>query len=230
MMDNNNKIDFASVLGAAVHDMKNSLCLLLRTIENLTQSINTEDQLIRDELASAHYEAARLNTSLMQLLSLYRSGLDNLPVNIDQHYVDDFVDELLANNQGYLQQKNRDIKVEQQAELQWYFDVDLLGILLNDMLINAMRYCRNTIMLKVAKQDDYLVIQVEDDGPGFPADMLAATQISMQHFDISHGRTGLGLFFARLIAQAHTRGEKQGYIALSNGGTLGGGVFTLKLP
>ena len=226
----NTPIDFAAVLGSAVHDMKNSLCLLIQSIENLTTTVSSENQLTQDYLASAHYEASRLNTGLVQLLSLYRAGLNSLPLNIDQYYIDDAVDEILATNERYLQHKNRTLQVEQQPGLVWYLDVDLICILLNDILINAMRYSEKNILLKVYKEDDYLVFMVEDDGPGYPEPMLEAVEITLQNFDIGYGRTGLGLFFARLIAKAHTNGEKQGSISLQNGGTLGGSVFTLKLP
>jgi len=40
----------------------------------------------------------------------------------------------------------------------------------------------------------------------------------------------LGLFFAKLIANAHSQGDKVGSIALSNGGSLGGSVFEVKIP
>jgi K+-sensing histidine kinase KdpD len=230
MTNNDNSIDFATVLASAVHDMKNSLCLLMQSIENLTASIGAESQATHHHLASAHYEASRLNMGLVQLLSLYRAGLDNLPLNIDQHYIEDLVDEILSTNESYLQHKKINLNVTQPENLAWFLDLDLICILLNDMLINAMRYSECNISLSVYCEDDYLVFKVEDDGPGYPAAMLDAIDINMQNFDISHGRTGLGLFFARLIAQAHTNGEKQGCISLYNGGSLGGSVFTLKLP
>ncbi|MDP5039911.1 MAG: ATP-binding protein [Paraglaciecola sp.] len=230
MKNTDNSIDFTTVLASAVHDMKNSLCLLMQSIEDLSESIGHENQTSAHHLASAHYEASRLNTGLVQLLSLYRAGLNSLPVNIDQHYLEDIVDEILATNESYLQHKKINLKVEQTDNLAWFFDADLICILLNDMLINAMRYSKHNILLRVYSENESLVFTVEDDGPGYPESMLAAMEITMQHFDISQGRTGLGLFFARLIAQAHTKDEKQGAISLENGGSLGGSVFTLKLP
>lgn len=122
------------------------------------------------------------------------------------------------------------LEVSQSADLVWYLDADLIGILLNDVLINAMRYSQKKILLSVYTEDKQLVFKVEDDGPGYPQSMLDAHNINMQHCDIGQGRTGLGLFFARLIAQAHTKGETKGTISLENGGSLGGSVFILRLP
>lgn len=223
-------IDFSTVLASAVHDMKNSLCLLQQSIEELGKSIAPENTQAAEQLASVHYEASRLNTGLVQLLSLYRAEMGNLPISIDEHYLDDVVDELLATNQSYINHKKIELEVVLQDNLVWYLDADLINLLLNDMLINAMRYCNKKIILSVAEQDGYLVFQVTDDGPGYPSTMLQANTKKMQDFDISQGRTGLGLFFARLIAEAHTNEKRTGSILLANGGILGGSVFTLKLP
>ncbi|MFT6991743.1 MAG: K+-sensing histidine kinase KdpD [Paraglaciecola sp.] len=230
MLKEDESIDFSAVLGSAVHDMKNSLCLLMQSIENLGNSLIETDPLSREHLASAHYEAARLNTGLVQLLSLYRAGLDNMPLNVDEHVIEDVIENLLATNESYLNHKNMILEVSQSADLIWYLDADLIGILLNDVLINAMRYSQKKIILSVYTEDQQLVFKVEDDGPGYPQSMLEANNITMQNCDISQGRTGLGLFFARLIAQAHTKGETKGMISLKNGGSLGGSVFILTLP
>ncbi|MDU0354661.1 HAMP domain-containing sensor histidine kinase [Paraglaciecola aquimarina] len=229
-MADQNSIDFSTVLASAVHDMKNSLCLLLQSIENLSQSVASHDNITREHLASAHYEAARLNTGLVQLLSLYRAGLNNLPINIDENFLDEMVEELVATNESYINHKNMSLEVEHSADLVWYLDADLVCILLNDVLINAMRYSKKKIKLSVYTEDQYLVFKVEDDGPGYPQSMLNTNNITMQEYDISQGRTGLGLFFAKLIAHAHSTDELTGSITLENGGALGGSIFILKLP
>jgi len=230
MYTEDESIDFSAVLGSAVHDMKNSLCLIMQSIENLGNSLVQTDPLSRENLASAHYEAARLNTGLMQLLCLYRTRLNSLPLNIDEYDIQGVVEDLLATNKSYLNHKNMMLEVSQAVDLTWYLDADLIAILLNDVLINAMRYGHKKIHLSVYTENKQLVFKVEDDGPGYPQSMLQAHSVSIQHYDIGQGRTGLGLFFARLIAQAHVKAETQGSISLKNGGSLGGGVFILTIP
>ncbi|WP_339766766.1 ATP-binding protein [uncultured Paraglaciecola sp.] len=229
-MNNNGQIDFATVLASAVHDMKNSLCLLIQSIEDLGRTLKDQDSEVGEHFASAHYEAARLNTGLVQLLSLYRAGMNNMPLNIDEHYVEDVVDEILAANESYINHKKITLNVEQEPDLMGYFDSDLVVLLLNDMLINSMRYSNKHILLRVFHNDQYLIFEVQDDGPGYPQSMLEANTATMHDYDLSQGRTGLGLFFARLIAQAHKAHDSVGSISLANGGNLGGSVFTLKIP
>jgi signal transduction histidine kinase len=151
-------------------------------------------------------------------------------VNIDECYLEDLFDDLVAMNENYILHKNMQLDLDFDSELAWYLDRDLINILLNDILINAMRYGKKTIAVKAKRQDGFLTIQVEDDGPGYPESMLKINTENMQDFDLGAGRTGLGLFFARLIAEAHSEDGKVGTIHLENNGRLGGSVFTLSLP
>ena len=60
--------------------------------------------------------------------------------------------------------------------------------------------------------------------------MLKNAAMLMQELKVQQARTGLGLYFAQLIANAHERNDKKGFIELKNNGHLGGGVFSLTLP
>lgn len=230
MAEDNQYIDFSTVLASAVHDMKNSLCLLMQSLDNLTEAIPVADTKGQDQLATVHYEAARLNTGLMQMLSMYRAEKSQLPLNIDECYIEDLFDELQAANQSYIRTKNIELTIKLDRDLAWYFDADIIYLLVNDMLINAMRYGNQQIILSAYEESGYLLIQIEDDGPGYPANMLEINQPQLKYFNVKQGRTGLGIYFARIIAEAHSSDHGLGSIQLTNGGTLGGSVFQLKLP
>lgn len=223
-------IDFSTVLASAVHDMKSSLNLLKQSIDGLNMCIDKNDPKANGFMSTAHYESSRLNTGLVQLLSLYRAELENLPINEDECFVEDLLDNIFIAHEQYLGHKNMTLDIEQTPDLVKYFDIELITLLLNDILVNAMRYGKSKLLITAFEQDNWLCIRVEDDGQGYPASMLKSNEIEMQDVKISEGRTGLGLFFARLIAEAHRRGDKRGSIELANGGKLGGSVFTLKLP
>lgn len=221
-------IDFPTVLASSVHDMKNSLCLLIQSIENLATEL--ADQPHAAELSRLHYEAQRINTSLIQLLALYRQEQQGVPMNADLHYVQEIVEELVVSHELYAQQRGVNIKLDIDVELTVYADRDLLGALLNDSIVNALRYTADTILIHAAKTDDGVYIRVEDNGPGYPETMMQAADKPMAQLDLLAARTGLGLYFAQLIAGQHERNGRVGSIKLSNGGLLSGSVFTLTLP
>lgn len=224
-------IDFSSVLAAAVHDMKNSLFLLIQSIETLSDTLSPQDTKAREQVASVHYEASRLNTNLVQILSLYRAELESLPITVDESFIKDLVEDVVGSNALYVAQKNIEIHVDIEDDLNWYLDSELIYLLLNDVIINAMRYGTSKILVSAFIDDnDALTLKVEDDGNGYPLGMLSKSLEDLCDFELSQGRTGLGLFFAKLIANAHSQGDKKGTITLSNGGCLGGSVFEAKIP
>lgn len=225
-----NEIDFSTVLAAAVHDMKNSLNLLVQSVEHIANSLPDDMQETKQQVVDLHYEASRMNTGLVQILSLYRANRDSLPVLIDQCFVNELIDDIISANQLYASQKHIDIDVECSEDLAWYLDADLIYLLVNDVLINALRYGTSRIKVSAQQQEKNLVIKVEDDGEGYPDFMLVKDDAKPSDFNVTQGRTGLGLYFAHLIASAHSRNGVRGKIALSNGGQLGGSVFEVKIP
>ncbi|WP_199915573.1 sensor histidine kinase [Saccharobesus litoralis] len=223
-------IDFSTVLASAVHDMKNSLCMLIQSIDKLSHKMSNQSNEDAEELARLHYEASRLNTNLLQLLTLYRAEKNQMPLNVEEHYLDDVFDEILAKNELYIEKNKLEVSINVDNELCWHFDIDMISSLLNDIFINALRYSAGFICMSADIIDNELIITVEDNGEGYPERMLAIQNSEMHDLDLNAGRTGLGLYFARLIAAAHTNIDKQGSIELTNGGKLGGSVFKLRLP
>lgn len=218
--------DFTTILGAAVHDMKNSLWLLLQNIENVASEL--EGSPAGRSLADIQYEAQRLNTGLMQLLSLYRNEQAALPINTEEQFLDELLEELQENNRFYADRHQVTLTVDASENLTWYMDKTLITVLLQDVVINALRYAESKVTITAGRYDNKLRIQVRDDGPGYPANMLQDTT-HMQVADIGAGRTGLGLYFAGRIAQAHVRQGQHGSIKLRND-DQGGSIFELWLP
>lgn len=228
--ENNLTIDFSAVLAAAVHDMKSSLNMLQQSIEQLDRHITADNSEATQCLSTAHYESSRVNTGLVQILSLYRAEMENLPIQVDECFIEDLFDTISLTHERYIERQKMHLQTEVDEDLAHYLDSDLVLMMLNDIVANAVRYGVQKIRIGASKQDGWLVIKVEDDGKGYPERMLITNDVEMQDFNIREGRTGLGIFFAKLIACAHTRGDCKGSIHLANGGDLGGSVFTLKLP
>ncbi|MDX1559081.1 MAG: sensor histidine kinase, partial [Marinobacter sp.] len=100
MKDQN--IDFSMVLASAVHDMKNSLGMLLNSLDEL----RGEHEASLGESSrfnTLQYEAERMHNDLVQLLGIYRLGENNLSAHIEEHFVPDFLSEHLARHTPLLQ-------------------------------------------------------------------------------------------------------------------------------
>lgn len=237
-------IDFSTILAAAVHDMKNSLQLQLQKLEQVAAQVAGSDA--SQSLADIHYEAQRLNSGLIQLLNLYRHEDDGLPLQLEMQLIDELIEDVVADSEFYAHHYNIRVTSEVDEGLNWYLDKQLISILLQDVIINAVRYAQQNVTIVACQRDGHLLITVQDDGDGYPEQVLANANQGVygpQGTTLASGRTGLGLYFAQRIAASHRRAGAsearldsgplnhdnlvQGTVTLSN---CDGGNFTLRLP
>jgi signal transduction histidine kinase len=157
-------------------------------------------------------------------------GRPNYPFDPVPLQVSELVDQLVAQQRVLLQSKGIRLDTEFPPDLIWTFDEDLVLGLLAHAIHNAVRYTRDRIALTIRVHDGLLEVRVEDNGAGFPANMLEAGQLTGQGINFLTNSSGLGLYFAAEVARSHKHRQRQGSIALENGGALGGGCFILRLP
>jgi K+-sensing histidine kinase KdpD len=222
-------LDFSFVLASSAHDMKNSLGMLLNSLEEVISYAPPQDQTQMKHFSVLQYEASRINSELIQLLTVYRLKQKNLPFNFDENYLLETFEDQIARNDVLFKTKSLELKVECDTDLAWFYDNELIGNVIHNVLINAARYAKSAVLLTARLENNQLIITIEDDGSGFPAFMMEAAALENNSKSATNS-TQLGLFFAGKIAYFHRQGERHGYIQLTNGGQLGGGVFSIILP
>src|SRR5690606_33718720 len=142
-------IDFSFVLASSVHDMKNSLGMLLSTLAAMMEKSPPRDAEQAEFFSTLEYEAARINGELVQLLSLYRMDEKTLAIVIDEHQVDDIIEEQIARNDTLLKSRNIDVEIKCDPDLFWHFDNELIGGVINNLIVNCARYCKNELQISV---------------------------------------------------------------------------------
>ncbi len=228
-LQTNQDLDFSFVLASSVHDMKNSLGMLLGSLEEVIKESESESEEQKHRFSILQYEATRINTELVQLLSLYRFQHQAPIVKIEEHYIYDTIEDQAARNDMLFETQKINFSIECDNDLVWYYDDDLIGSVIHNVLVNGARYAKEKMCLSAVIKDEQLVIEISDDGQGFPVNMMDAASLeSDAHQD--GNSTQLGLFFAAKIAEFHQQKERKGSIELFNGGALGGGVFRITIP
>ena len=223
-------MQFSDVLASSIHDIKNSLSLVLNTLDELLEDPSTHFA-DRNQANVLRFEASRVNNSLIQLLMLYKMDGQQLSPNVMEHNVEDFLDEIVAANRSLVDSLDIEFSHECDPWLSGYFDDNLVQGVLNSAIGNAERYTRDAIRLSACEEDGYLVLRIEDNGGGFPAFMLEQVGTGGAAADsFNSGSTQLGLYFASQVAGLHVDGERHGRLALRNNCALGGGCFELWLP
>lgn len=229
MAEDSLKPDFSMVMASSVHDMKNSLSMLLHSLEQISEEL-PEEMKTSGKVATLQYEAERVNNDLIQLLGVYRLENDKLSMHIDEHYIRDFLEELAARYEVLLNSRNITLTIECDDDLVGYFDRDMVAGIINNTLTNAARYTHDKITLKAYSDDHHTLLEVSDNGHGYPDSMCDAPGKVFKGIDFETGSTSLGLYFAYQVAKLHKQGDQTGSIALKNGGELGGGIFQITLP
>lgn len=222
--------DFSLALAVSVHDMKNSMGMLMASLDEI---FSYDKQLLpvelKKQLATVQYEASRINVDLVKLLSVYRLQNNRLPIHIDSCFIAELLEEQVLRNQNLIDSENIHAQIDCDEDLMGFLDVDLVASIINDALINACRYTKNEIVVGATLFQNYLHIYVADNGPGFPENILNANQENVFEKD-SLDRTHLGIYFAEKIAAMHSNNGCVGYIKLTNGEKLSGSLFSLYLP
>ncbi len=218
---------FETVLASTVHEMKNSLGLLMNQLDEVDFDTSGKNH---KTLSSIKYEANRINTSLMEMLALYKLENKQLSLHIDEVVVIDLIEDCIAAFAVLADSKDVRIEVDCDEMLIWFFDPDLVGIAISNIVGNSIRYARSLIRVSVTVTANELGLQIDDDGDGYPQKMLHDVEDFTNRINFSSGSTGLGLFFAHRIASIHKRNSRNGHIRLANGGKLTGGSFKMSLP
>ncbi|MFJ4196633.1 sensor histidine kinase [Pseudomonas sp. NPDC089534] len=223
-------LDFSTVIASTVHDMKNSLAMLTQAHSQWLARL-PEAQRQGPEQGVIDFEFAHLNGMLVQLLALYKLGVNQMPLQPAYHELDDFIEAQLAAHQEVFASRGiiATYEVDPLSPL-GFFDRELVASVLGNIINNAVRYARESLLITVSDEAGQLVLSVNDDGDGYPAEMLERQADYVQGINHSSGSTGLGLYFAGRIAALHQRNGVEGRTEIRNGGPLGGGVFSLYLP
>jgi len=229
MTSDSSKKHFEAALALTIHDVKNSLALFLDRVE----VVQANDAAAGKKYGNFKYEIKRINNNLIRLLALYKVGAEGFTLQDEFHYIDDFLTDIGAEYAAVLQDKNIELIVDCQDDLACQIDKGLVYGVLDNAISNAVRYTHTKIMLKAFEEDGFLVLSVQDDGDGYPEQMLQEN--SQQggcntSIDVSNSTTGLGNYFSQIVAELHQSDDKTGFIRMTNQGDLGGSCFSIHLP
>ncbi len=228
--DDSSTPDMASFLASSVHDMKNSVSILINGLDKTLSSADAASFPSYTGLVQMNYEAKRINDKLVQLLALYKLGQKSYPFDPQFLPLNEFLQNIATLNTDLLKSQEITLEIHVDPDLHWYFDEDLVNGVIGNALNNATRYAVNKICLSAKENNGILEIHVEDDGGGFSNAVLEESIGSMRNINFQSRNTGLGIYFSSIVAKLHRNHGKFGKVKLENGGSLGGGCFILYIP
>ena len=199
----------------AVHDLKNALGHLEAELVRL--ELNPEAHAAR----TARQHCVQLRQRFVHFLLLYGVESEIKPLAQDESPLGLLAQ--LAEQSAYYGARVPTLVVqEDQAPPFWFFDLRLVRLAMDAALDNAWRFAQSGVELSARVSEGYLVLTVEDDGPG----LQIAEPRSKTASDWS---TGLGSQLGAAVARAHQHAGRNGRAELTNR-PQGGARFELWLP
>lgn len=216
------KIDISNLLASLIHESKHSLGTIMYRLESFKESFKgSKSQL--EKILHIESELQHLNDQWVEHLYLYKLASDGYDIQYDTWSVNEFLDDQAFMLQPSAEDKRLSLSYQCPDDLVAIYDERLLTSVVSTGFYNALRYAKKQILFKAERLGDFLVISVEDDGPGFDSD-------PEEKFPADEEHTSLGLYFAELCAQAHNSNTCNGYIEKSTSEELGGASLKIFLP
>ena len=212
----------------ASHELKTPVAAVRALAETLLTALPDDPEAARRFAERIGREAERLDVLARDLLDLSRverGTLDVEPVDLVG-----LAKEVLGGYGDLAEERRIRLQAELQPQVSMRGDRAQLGLLLSNLLDNALRYtpARGTVCVRLDASESRAVIQVRDTGQGIPAGELPRVFERFYRVDKARARqtggTGLGLAIVRHVAEAHG-----GTVRVDS--ELGrGSTFTVNLP
>ena len=217
-----NGFDNADFQAALVHELKNHLGLLGMTLDRIPRCGDPDHD---EPLDAARLLCEDVTDRLRQALWLYKSDKGVLSPNVDAYSPHDLIAELAARTRALARDRfSVETRLSEVLPAVVFLDRELVEMAMMNAIQNSLAYAHRRIALEADAQDGWLVLMVRDDSDGYPDHVLDSMAAGRAYR--AHG-TGLGLQFARLIAQLHENRGRAGTLELAN---ESGAVFRLRLP
>lgn len=211
-------MDSKTLAAAIIHDLKNQLQSVLLEGEQVLSSIPPE---YHDALLPLLRRTRRVHQDSMQLVTLYRlkergnfSSEDAWPADTVRHAL-----ECLE-----VHYNNLEINLDIDTSCQGYYNDFLMQMALTNIMANSAQAGATVLDVSAREDGTGLIIQINDNGPGFSEGYLRGDIDSEKA-----GGTGLGLYFTDLIIKHHSTTSHPAEMRLENLAS-GGASVTLLLP
>ena len=209
----------------AAHELRTPLAVLRIHAQNALEAPDAGDR--EEALRQLAGGVDRATRVVAQLLTLARLDPNGVPLNLGELDLLAFLREELAELTPLALERQQELVLEadEYADHHLRADAPSLGILLQNLVSNAVQYtpAGGCIQVQLLAEEQALVLQVQDSGPGVTAQLRE--RLFERFFRGGEGQgAGLGLSIVRRVVELHG-----GSIALSDS-PLGGLQVSVRLP
>ncbi|MBU5467534.1 HAMP domain-containing histidine kinase [Virgibacillus sp. MSJ-26] len=202
----------------ASHELKTPLMTIQGYAEGIKEKVFDEAETEKG-LEVMVTEVARLKAIINEMTLLAKLDSEQEIYHPELVDIDSFINHIVERALPMTNEEN--VKLTYEINEQFTFRIDeekMLRAVLN-LVVNGFRYAAAEVKLTATKNNEQIVLTVEDDGKGVPEDLLP--NIFHRFVKGKSGETGLGLAIARAIVE-----QSGGKITVGRS-ELGGALFKI---
>ncbi len=187
------------------HEFRTPLTLIIGPLKSLINGSYRGDVRIQYRVMARNAE--RLLRLINQILDLSKLESGGVTLRASKADVVKFLKSVAHAFTSYAERQFIDYKCEfPEGPVDLYFEADKLEKVILNLLSNAFKYTQEfgKITFRVAEEDDWVVISVEDTGVGIPHDQLEF--IFDRFYQIDNGKekgSGIGLALTKELVDLH---------------------------
>ncbi len=211
----------------ASHELRTPLAGIKGTLEVLIRK-QRDPAFYEEKIGKVLQEADRMDKLLDQLLQLARLESGNMPIELREIPIANFLREVMDLWHEDLSEKQIRTELNIPEEAQLVSDRGLLELITGNLVSNAIKYGKHEGVISFAWDDQTSCLSISDDGPGIPEEELA--KIFDRFYRSEESRragikgSGLGLPLAKKTCDLlHIRIEAANH-------SQGGVIFRLYFP
>lgn len=192
----------------ASHELRTPVSVIRANAETLIDGALENPRIARRLVEALYRNAERLARLVADLLDLSRLDARQVPINLIPINLTAAIDRTLESLGDAAQSKHIGIELDLQPQLQLYADEKALDQILFNLMDNAIKFTPSGGLIRVRGRtaDDKVRIEIEDTGPGVPAEHR--DRIFERFYRVDAGRsrelggTGLGLAIVKTLMAA----------------------------
>jgi len=187
------------------HEIRTPLTMISAPVEYMMNDESTPEE-IRQKLTLVSHNTARMQRLVNQILDFRK--IQSQQLKVEEVEIGTFIEEFCTDFRELADEQHIDFQFINQApgEKIWV-DTDALEKILMNLLSNAFKYTATgkNIRVILKKNDKFVDLQVQDDGPGIQKDKLKNlfTRFVSFNEDKSKPSTGIGLSMVKELAERH---------------------------
>lgn len=201
----------------------------LSTIQMATDSIkrkNAEDVLLNKQVNSMQEDVADMNRIVSTFLIYSKMHSSELKLKQSETDIIVWLRKLLEPYSASTFEIT--FHTNELNSLRAYIDENIFKHAVTNLITNAMKFAVHHISLTISLDDSYILIHVDDDGPGLPTDGvddIFSEYTIAEDVEIGEKHIGLGLAIVKKVVNLHA-----GKIIATQSPILKGARFTIALP